>query len=293
MNLITNWDPIISILVFIVSSILALFLYYRTGRHELVDDEILFDSSIIGLIGALVGGRITDFALRPDFYGFSLSKLFFFNVYGGFDWYGAILGLVVAIFLLLRKRNINFWFILDLISVPLVFAAILVSIANYLIFNSRVALIYAVVLLIIFWTLKRLAKIKRNYGFFFSTVLILVSLLNISMFRLVEAKYKVFGKAEYNLLLPIFVLIVSTLLFYLLSARKFKDDLKNLMGLIILGLFKLKRILTSFSEANQVARVILLSPLYLSKFTFDLVKLVGKEIQLSLSELAQVFGVRK
>jgi len=50
MNLITNWDPIISILVFIVSSILALFLYYRTGRHELVDDEILFDSSIIGLI---------------------------------------------------------------------------------------------------------------------------------------------------------------------------------------------------------------------------------------------------
>jgi len=26
---------------------------------------------------------------------------------------------------------------------------------------------------------------------------------------------------------------------------------------------------------------------------FDLVKLVGKEIQLSLSELAQVFGVKK
>src|SRR3989338_6523140 len=100
MNLITNWDPIISILVFIVSSILALFLYYRTGRHELVDDEILFDSSIIVLIWALVGGRITDFALRPDFYGFSLSKLFFFNVYGGFDWHGAILGLVVGIFLL-------------------------------------------------------------------------------------------------------------------------------------------------------------------------------------------------
>ncbi|KKR87018.1 MAG: hypothetical protein UU34_C0008G0042 [Candidatus Curtissbacteria bacterium GW2011_GWA1_41_11] len=293
MNLIGNLNALISILVFILASTFALFLYFRTGRHELVDDEILFDSAIVGAIGALIGGRVVDFLLRSDFYGFSISKLFFFNVYHGFDWYGAILGAVVAIYILLKKKQVNFWFVLDIIGAPVVFAAILISVSNFFLFGGYVPIIYAVVLTVVFWVLKRLAKIKRNHGFFFSLTLILLSLLEISLFPFKEAKYRIFGQIEYTLVMPALVLAVGLVLFYTHCGRKIKADIQNLAGLFLLGLFKFRRILTSSGEANLVARSILLSPLHLSKFILNLVKLLGTEIGKSFFELLQVFRFKR
>src|SRR3989344_8280358 len=293
MNLIGNLNAVISILVFILASTFALFLYFRTGRHELVDDDILFDSVIVGVIGALIGGRLVDFVLRSDFYGFSISKLFFFNVYSGFDWYGAILGIVVVIYILLKKKQVNFWFVLDILSAPVVFAAILISVSNFFLFGGYLTLIYVSVLTVVFWVLKRLAKNKRHTGFFFSLTLILFSLLEISLFPFKEAKYRIFGQIEYTLALPTFVLTIGLVLFYMHSGRKIKADIQNLAGLFLLGLFKFRRILTSSGEANLVARSILLLPLHLSKFTLNLVKLLGTEIGTSFFELLQVFGYKR
>ncbi len=259
----------------------------------MVDDEILFDSAIVGAIGALIGGRVVDFLLRSDFYGFSISKLFFFNVYHGFDWYGAILGAVVAIYILLKKKQVNFWFVLDIIGAPVVFAAILISVSNFFLFGGYVPIIYAVVLTVVFWVLKRLAKIKRNHGFFFSLTLILLSLLEISLFPFKEAKYRIFGQIEYTLVMPALVLAVGLVLFYTHCGRKIKADIQNLAGLFLLGLFKFRRILTSSGEANLVARSILLSPLHLSKFILNLVKLLGTEIGKSFFELLQVFRFKR
>ncbi len=293
MNLIGNLNALNSIFVFIFASTFALFLYFRTGRHELIDDEVLFDSAVVGAIGALIGGRLTDFVLRSDFYGFSISKLFFFNVYHGFDWYGAILGVVVAIYILLKKKQVNFWFILDISSAPLIFAAILISVGNFFLFGGYLTLIYVSVLTAVFWVLKRLAKIKRRDGFFFSLTLILFSLLEISLFPFKESKYRIFGQIEYTLALPTLVLTIGLVLFYTHCGRKIKADVQNLAGLFLLGLFKFRRILTTSSEANLVARSILLLPLHLSKFTVNLVKLLGTEIGTSFFELLQVFGIKR
>jgi len=293
MNLIGNLNVLITILVFIFASTFALFLYFRAGRHELVDDEILFDSAIVGAIGALIGGRVVDFVLRSDFYGFSISKLFFFNVYHGFDWYGGILGAVVAIYILLKKKQVNFWFVLDIIGAPVVFAAILISVGNFFLFGGYLLIIHVVVLTVVFWVLKRLAKIKRNHGFFFSLTLILFSLLEISLYPFNETKYRIFGQIEYTLALPTLVLTIGLVLFYMHCGRKIKADIQNLAGLFLLGLFKFRRILTSSGEANLVARSILLLPLHLSKFTLNLVKLLGTEIGTSFFELLQVFGYKR
>jgi len=293
MNLIGNLNALISILVFIFASTFALFLYFRTGRHELIDDEVLFDSAVVGAIGALIGGRVVDFVLRSDFYGFSISKLFFFNVYHGFDWYGGILGAVVVIYILLKKKQVNFWFVLDILSAPVVFAAILISVSNFFLFGGYLTLIYVSVLTVVFWVLKRLAKIKRHDGFFFSLTLILFSLLEISLFPFKESKYRIFGQIEYTLVIPALVLTIGLVLFYTHCGRKIKADIQNLAGLFLLGLFKLRRISTSSGEANLVARSILLLPLHLSKFTLNLVKLLGTEIGTSFFELLQVFGYKR
>lgn len=293
MNLFAHSALIISVIFFALASLLSFFLYFRSGNHELVDDEVLFDSAAVGLIGGLLGGRIADFLLRADYYNFLPSKLLFFNVYSGFDWYGALLGSVVAIYIFLKKKKVDFLYILDLACVPLVFGGALISLGNYLIHNGFIAGIYTAVLLIVFWVLKRLAKIKRNSGFFLSLVLILISILNLSIYPLSASSYLISNRVEYYLIMPVICLSVGVLLLYFISKRKHSRELKNLIALLLLGVFKLKRVLTSISEANLAAKAIVFSPLHLSKLVLNLVKLLGREIQLSAVELVQVFGGKK
>lgn len=288
-----NLVELASVLAFFVAVVLGLFLYIRAGKHELVEEDILFDSAIAALIGGLVGGRIVDFLLRSNFYNWSLAKLFFFNVYAGFNWYGALVGAGILSAAYLTRRRVNFWSIFDLVCAPIIFAMTIISLGRYFIFRDFIYLGYFLGFLLIFWIIKRLAREKKNEGFFVAITLLMVSSLNLILFNFREKSGKLFEFSQYSLALPIFSLAVGLLLLHLFSKRSAVEDIKNLGAMLLLIIFKIKRSITSIGEADKLARSIILSPVFLAKFIVDLVKLVGCEVQLSLIELLHVFGVKK
>lgn len=288
-----GFSSIFSVLIFVFASTLGLFLFYRAGKHELIDEDIVFDSLIAAFIGALISGRIVDFLIRYDFYNFSFKKLFFFNVWGGFDWYGAAIGAIIAVYFLLQKSKVKLLTILDLASAPLIFATMLISLGDFVLFKQTISIIYFAGLFIIFWILKRLEKLIRKPGFFFSTAMIFVSILNLILYFLKLTRPRLVFAIDYVLVMPSVILAIGLLTYYIFTKRKLKVDIAGIGAFFLLGLLKLKRISTSINEANLISRLIIFLPVYLSKWLFNFVKLIGREVQLSLLELVQVFGLRK
>ncbi|OGD86096.1 hypothetical protein A2164_04105 [Candidatus Curtissbacteria bacterium RBG_13_35_7] len=291
---INNFVPIILFVILILAVFLALFLFFRAGRHELVDDEILFDTALMAIFGGLIGGRLIDFIFDWQSYGWSIKKLVFFNKYLGFDWYGALIGGAILSYLYLRnKKQIIFWFIMDFACAPVVFALIIVSLGIYFTSQNFLYLGCSLGYLVIFWVLKRLATTKRHDGFFVSVTLILISVLNLALFKFNRSDYYIFDRFNYYLILPTVGLCLGIFLQYFLAKKKIKTDIKSVIALVILGLFKLKRVMTSISEANVVSKSIIILPLSLVKLIANLVKLTGREIYISIGELLNVFGFKK
>lgn len=279
--------------IFSIAAVFGVFLYYRSGKYEFIDDDVLFDSVFVGIVGAMLSGRFVDFLIRFDFYNWSFKKLFFFNVFSGFDWYGAFLGAAIFLILFLRKRKENVWFIFDIFSAPLVFTAIIISLGNFTLNQDKVSLLYAGGFLIIFWILKRLSKTKRHRGFLFSIALVSISILNLSLFKLTTSKPFIINSYNYFLVIPALSLSIGILLLYFLGKRHISKDFKLIEALLLHGLLRLKKILTSKQEANLASKAIIFLPLPLSKSALNLVKLLGREIQASMTEFFQIVGIKK
>lgn len=291
--LLSNLSTIFSILTVFSAVFLGIFLFFRAGRHELLDDEVIFDSIIFALIGGAFGGRILDFVIRYDFYNWSFKKLFFFNAYSGIDWYGVLIGAAFASAFYLKQKKINYWYLFDLAAAPIAFALTLINLSRFLIYRKLEALTYFAGFLVIFWTLKRFAKLKRHNGFFASLSLISASILNLAVFSFKKGEIKILGTVYYSFIMPAIFLLVGLFLFYTLTKRTIKSDIKSIGALFLLLILKLKRSLTSINEANFSAKAIVFLPLTIAKIVFDLVKWLGREIYLSLVEISNVFGVKR
>lgn len=286
-------ENLLSFLVLILAGISVLFLYFRSGRYEFVDDEVLFDTAFFAAIGALVGGRIADFLLRVDFYNWSLKKLFFFNAFTGFDWYGALAGAAIFVMLFLKnKKNINPLSIFDLACSPLIFASLTISLGNYILSRDFSSLFYTAGFLIIYWILKRLEKTKRYNGYLTSTTLILISILNLALFS-INGQKTVLANLNYSIVMPASTLIAGIFFLYFLSKRHWLNDIKFVVNLINLSIFRLGKTLASVQQANMASKKIIFLPLSLSKSLLNLVKLVVHEVGLSLTELIEVLGIKK
>lgn len=276
------------------AGLLALFLYFRSGRRELFARETLFDFASVAILGALVSGRLFDFLVRADFYGWSVKKLVFFNAYSGFDVWGALGGGVLAGAIFLKRTNPGkFWILFDLCASPISLAASLISVRLFFSQHKPIYLILGLSYFIIFWLVKRLDKIKRHPGFFTSFFVVFSSILNLGLFPFKGAGRLLFGYIPYNLLLPSFFLIGFAILWLFLSKRKIKDDLRWFFAQLLLLIFKFKGIITSLKEANNLARTIIMLPLSISKSIYFLVSLLRREIYASIIDFARALGITK
>lgn len=275
----------------------GVFLFWRAGRRELVDSQLLFDVVTFFGLGALLAGRLVDFFVRWDFYEWSIRRLVFFNVYSGFDIWGAMLGGVSLVWLYLRQKRASFWEIFDMAASGMAFCTF-----TYLFFKSLqmglganykvfVAWLYTTSYLILFWSIKRFEKQKKHRGFFVCFFLFFSSVLNIT-FIILKSGIN-FTNYWWPLSFSLVILVVSAFSWYLLSKRKIIRDIETFFGAILLTTFKLRRVITSVREADNSARVIILSPLFLVKGLYYLVKYMGREIYLSFVDLAHAFGVGK
>lgn len=279
-----------------VSAILGVFFYWRAARRELVDNQTIFDTVVAFFLGAFIVGRVVDFLVRPDFYSWSFKKLVFFNAFWGFDVYGAALGGVVALWLYLRLKRDNFWDILDFAVVGLSFGLFFYFALDFLrLAISRAdfagSLSWAAGYLAIFWAVKRLSKQKRHGGFFANVFLVMASAISLVLVFW-EDNFEV-PDTWWPVAFLVFVFLVSLFNWYMLSKRKLFSDIKSFFGATLLFIFKTIRIFTNIGEADNTARAVVLSPFYLVKGAYFLVKYLGREIYMSFVDIVHAFGVKR
>jgi len=300
-------------ILLVITIFLSIFLFWRAGKHELVDSELIFDFVLVSAVGALLLGRIFDFLINSDLYLWQVKRLVFFNIYGGFDFYGAFLGAILAGIVFLRIKKINFWQIFDLGAAPLVFAQSLSALAIFLTSQTptieinlpwkfpinRLSLpilpltFYCfLAYLVIFWILIRLETKKRHIGFFACFYLVSVSFVNLSL-SLAGARRVPIGPGLWRFLIALGLVICGTIFWYILAKRKLIADLKSIFGLILLGIFRVIRMITSAEEAGRFSKTLLFSPFYLLRLLYFVVKLVCSQVVLGFVDFTRVFKGRK
>lgn len=277
----------------LVVLVLGFFLFWRACRHELIEAEVAFDISIIGAVGALLGGRMLEFAVKFEQYGWELEKLIFANAYPGFDFYGAILGAGVAVFLFAKQAKLAPLLVFDLAAAPLVFSQAAVSLAKYFfLWQDLVWLLYAAFNFIIFWTMKRLAKRKRHGGFFLGFYLVTLAVLDIGLF-FKRAQFTLVSGVPYEFVVPIVILQVTLVVWYTLSGRQIIADLKDFFAFFLLAVLRIRRIIGDANEAGRLSRSVVLAPYWFLRSMVALLKLVGREIYLGIVDFLVVVGVRR
>ena len=151
------------------------FLFWRAARHDLIESENVLDLLVVGGLAALIVARIFDFIFLSNG-DWTISRLLFFNRYGSFDFWGALVGFLLAIYLFLKDKKLKYQTVLDFAAAPLAFAQALISLGNLISLNKNllnsIYLYFFVGYSLIFIVLKRLASRKRPDGFVFSIYLI-------------------------------------------------------------------------------------------------------------------------
>lgn len=282
--------------VFVLALLFGAFLFWRACRHELIESIRAFDLIIVSLAGAFVGGRFFEFVVNWQVFNWSFKKLIFFNVYPGLDFYGAMLGGVIAIFIFSQKARVNFWQVLDLAAAPVVFAQMIVAVglfARNSADNNFIYLIYAAFYFVIFWSIKRLAKFKRHSGFFICFYFVGVSFADLLFLKLRPDVIYIMRSIPYQGVMSAGILIASVVMWHKLAGRKLLEDAKGLFAFILLSLFRLMRMIRDVEEAGKFAKTIVFAPLWLGKSLYFLFKMLAREIFLGFADFLYVLGNKK
>lgn len=279
--------------IFILAIAAGFFLFWRACRHELIEPSLAFDISIVAFLGALIGGRLVEFVVRYEQFGWSVEKLIFVNIYRGFDFWGALLGASLATFLFARRVKISPLVVYDLASAPLLFSSAVISAAKYLTLEKNfIFIIYALFYFVIFWIIKRLAAKRRHPGFFAGFYLVTLAILDIVLFFGKRDVGQVFG-ITYDFVVPIVILQATLVVWYVLTGRQIVADLKNFFAIFLLSILRIRRIISDANEAGKFSRSLILAPWWFFGGFAAIAKTLGREIYLGIVDFLVVLGVRR
>ncbi len=294
MKLVLAFASLWFVAVVILALVTTLFLYFRAGRRELFERETLFDFALVLLLGGFLSGRICDFLIRSDYFNWSAKKLFFFNVYGGFNVWGAMTGALLLGFLFARRaKKPVFWQLLDFVCPALLLGASIFNLGLFLKDRFLIFSLLGIFFFALFWIAKRLEKIKRPAGFFACFFIVSVSLVNILLYPIKQKGQVFFASLNNQIIFPLVFLILFAFFWYFLAKRKIGKDLRSFSVAILLFIFSIKSMLTSVDGANDLARSIILLPAHLSKSVYFLVLLLGREVYNSILDFGIALGLRK
>lgn len=274
----------------------SVFLFWRAARHELLDSKDAFDLIGVGALGAVIGARLFDFLFKSDPTSWSLAQLVFFNRYGSFDFWGALLGMIISFFIFLRSKKTSVFFALDLVAAPLVFAQMVISLGSWLdetgVSISSPALWQFVFYLLLFVILKRLAAKKRHVGFFFCLYLVFMALFEMVLYKF-KPNWHFLGTVPYEFAAPAAFFVGASSVWYLLAKRDMRQDIKNFFGFWLLAFFRTIRIIKSVEEAGTLSKSIIFVPYYIVRLLARILLKLVKEIRQATIEFLYVFGIRR
>lgn len=115
----------------VVAYLIATFIFWKEGKRQGYNEEKLLDLSLIALIGAFISGRVFFIFTNYDLFQGDLGLMITFWE-GGFTYYGAVLGLLLAVFLVTRKWKWPFLQIADFGVLASMAAYVIVKIGTFL-----------------------------------------------------------------------------------------------------------------------------------------------------------------
>jgi len=91
----------------------ASFILWKNIRLTQYKEDEVFDGFFLGLIGGLFFGRLVYVVLNFKEFGFSFLKFILVNGYPGISLYGALIGMVLMLFIFFSSKKIKFLAIVD------------------------------------------------------------------------------------------------------------------------------------------------------------------------------------
>lgn len=282
-----------------VATLLAIFLFWRAGRHELYNSDFLFDLTLAGSLGGLIFGRVFSFFVDFSYFNFDPFKLIFFHRYPGFNFLGFVFGFMLFAYLYLKKTKEKYWMVADLLAAPFVFAFFsffgLSIIFNYLILNKLelLELVFTVYFLFVFITLKRLSAKKRQPGFFAGLFFVFLGSYYISKLALLGKELFFTPRSGIVFVLSLIFILCGFLVLHIGSKHKFSLYLKNIMAVFLLLALNFKRGITCVDEAGRIARNVILLPYFIFRSFLVLLVMLFKETSKAFGDFIYVLGFKK
>lgn len=110
----------------------GLFLIWRRGKEEGLDEEKLLDVAFVGLIVGLILGRAFFILEHWPELGTDIGRWFDLKNFAGFSFFGGVAGAWLVLFLAAKDHKWNFWAVSDLAVFGVIWAQILVRLGQFL-----------------------------------------------------------------------------------------------------------------------------------------------------------------
>ena len=115
----------------VVAYLIGTFIFWKEGKRQGYNEEKLLDLSLIALLGSFIGGRVFFIITNYDFFQDNPQAIITFWE-GGFSYYGAVFGLVLAVFLLGKKWKWTFLQVADFGVLAVIAAYITIKVGMFL-----------------------------------------------------------------------------------------------------------------------------------------------------------------
>lgn len=90
------------------------FCWWRKGKEEGLDEEVLIDAWLVMGLAAILGGRIGQILLNWEWFSGSWYKMIFITKYPGLNYEFAWLGALLALVWLIKKNEWKLWQVLEM-----------------------------------------------------------------------------------------------------------------------------------------------------------------------------------
>ncbi len=127
-NIFVSWYGI----MFGLGLLFGFLLWKKLAKEEGIDNIVVLEYYLVGVIGILVGCRLFHVLVYNSSY-FLSNPLEIFAIWkGGLSSHGGMIGGPLAVYFYTKKKNLDFWKLLDLVTVPVTLSSAFIRIGNFL-----------------------------------------------------------------------------------------------------------------------------------------------------------------
>lgn len=118
-------------LVYVLGFLITIWILQKYRSKLGISEDDVWDLLFYLILGVIIGSRLFEILWEPRYYLSNLTNIF--KIWqGGMSFHGGFVGAVVAGWFYCKKKQINFWKLADLVSLPAIFALALGRIANFI-----------------------------------------------------------------------------------------------------------------------------------------------------------------